>query len=210
MPLPSADAVFDASPIIPVLTLEREHDAVGLARTLADADVPVMEITLRTSGALDAIAEVARAEPRVHLGVGTVLVPDDLDRARDAGATFAVSPGLSGALVERSLALGIPLIPGVATPSEVMRARESGLRDLKFFPAESVGGARMLARMAPVFADVRFVPTGGLTAQNAPSYLALANVVAIGGSWIVPQAALRDADWSTIGRLAREARSMAS
>lgn len=193
------------SPIIPVLTIVRVEDAVPLAQALAEGGLVVLEVTLRTKAALDAISAIARNVPSAVVGAGTVLTPADLENARTAGASFAVSPGLTDALADGADAVSFPLLPGVATASEIMRGRERGLRHFKFFPAESSGGVAALKSFAGPFSDIRFCPTGGIAPETAPAYLALANVMCVGGSWMTPQRLIDAKDWPAITNLARGA-----
>jgi 2-dehydro-3-deoxyphosphogluconate aldolase/(4S)-4-hydroxy-2-oxoglutarate aldolase len=193
--------ILGLSPVIPVLTIEEPGDALPLARALLEGGLRVMEVTLRTDAALDSISAIARAVPEAIVGAGTVLNRGDCTRARDAGARFAMSPGLTDALAEAP----IPILPGVATASEIMRGLDLGLELFKFFPAEAMGGARALKSFAGPFGGVRFCPTGGITQDNAPSYLTLANVVCIGGTWIAPENLVARKDWSAIAALARAA-----
>ncbi|MEO5844895.1 MAG: bifunctional 4-hydroxy-2-oxoglutarate aldolase/2-dehydro-3-deoxy-phosphogluconate aldolase [Caldimonas sp.] len=196
-------------PVIPVVVIERADDAVPMARALLAGGVRVVEVTLRTPAALAAIAAIARAIPDVVVGAGTVRNGADARAAFAAGARFAVSPGWSPRVAAACRELGLLLLPGVATASEVMDAAEEGFRFLKFFPAVAAGGAPMLKAWASVFADVAFCPTGGITAATAPDYLALSNVKVVGGSWLTPPDALAAADWPRIERLAKEAASLA-
>jgi len=202
------DEVMAAGPVIPVLVIERAEDAVPLARALLAGGVRTLEVTLRTPAALDAIRRIAAEIEGALVGAGTVLNAKDLDAAREAGATFAVSPGLTDALA--GAAAGFPLLPGVATGSEIMRGLEHGLTRFKFFPAETSGGAAAVKAFAGPFAAVRFCPTGGIGLANAKSYLSLANVVCVGGSWLAPAEAVRDGDWGRIEVLAREAAALAT
>lgn len=199
------DAVFALAPVIPVLTIERLEDALPLARALADNGLPVLEITLRTACAVEAIALIARELPNACVGAGTVLNARDLDAVAQAGARFAISPGATDTLYRDAATCPIPLIPGIATASELMRGLEHGWQRFKFFPAESSGGVGALKGFGGPFAQVRFCPTGGIDAAKAPSYLALPNVACVGGSWMVPGDALRARDWDHIGSLTREA-----
>lgn len=186
---------------IPVLTLDDTPEAVDLAEALVAGGLKVLEITLRSPGALKAVARIAKAVPRAILGVGTVLEPEQFERARDAGAKFAVSPGLTPTL--ESACGDFPFLPGAATASEVMAARELGFKTLKFFPAKQLGGLAALQALAPVFPDVVFCPTGGLTQADFRDFLALKNVITVGGSWMVPRAALDNSDWRAIEAAAR-------
>jgi 2-dehydro-3-deoxyphosphogluconate aldolase/(4S)-4-hydroxy-2-oxoglutarate aldolase len=197
-------------PVIPVIVIERVADAVPMARALVDGGIRVLEVTLRTPAACASIAAIARAVPQAIVGAGTVRSGADAHAAFAAGARFAVSPGWSPALGAACRAIGLPLLPGVASASEVMLAAEEGYRFLKFFPAGAAGGVAMLKAWASPFADVVFCPTGGITAASAPGYLALANVKVVGGSWLTPPDALAAADWPRIERLAREAAGLAA
>lgn len=201
------DAILEHACVVPVLTIESIDDAEPLARTLVDAGLPVLEVTLRTPVALRAI-ERMRTVPGVIVGAGTVLDARDLDAVSHAGAAFAISPGATPALLHAAADHATPLLPGIATASELMVAREFGYRRFKFFPAESSGGVAALRGFAGPFADVRFCPTGGIDAAKAPAYLSLGNVLAIGGSWMVPASALRARDWAAIHSLACEAALM--
>ena len=202
------DAVFALAPVIPVLTIERLDDALPLARALADNGLPVLEITLRTACAVDAIALIARELANACVGAGTVLNARELDAVTHAGARFAISPGATDALYDAASASDIPLIPGIATASELMRGLERGWRRFKFFPAESSGGIPALKGFAGPFAQARFCPTGGIDVAKAPNYLALPNVACVGGSWMVPADAQKAGDWQRIGDLAREAAAL--
>jgi 2-dehydro-3-deoxyphosphogluconate aldolase/(4S)-4-hydroxy-2-oxoglutarate aldolase len=196
-------------PVIPVIVIERAEHALPMARALFDGGVRVLEVTLRTPAALAAIAAIAQSIPDVIVGAGTVRSDADARAALAAGARFAVSPGISPRIAAACREIGLALLPGVATASEVMLAADHGFRFLKFFPASAAGGTAMLKAWASVFADISFCPTGGITAASAPDYLALANVRVVGGSWLTPPDALAAADWPRIERLAREATSLA-
>ena len=196
-------------PVIPVIVIERADDAVPMARALFDSGIRVLEVTLRTPAALAAIAAIAQSIPDVIVGAGTVRSDADARAALAAGARFAVSPGCSPRVAAACREIGLALLPGVATASEVMLAADHGFRFLKFFPAAAAGGLGVLKAWAGVFADISFCPTGGITAASAPDYLALANVKVVGGSWLTPPDALASADWPRIERLAREAASLA-
>ncbi len=202
------DAVFALAPVIPVLTIANLDDALPLARALAGNGLMVLEITLRTPCALEAIALIARELPEACIGAGTVLTGKDLDAVAAAGARFAISPGATDTLYRAAAANPIPLIPGIATASELMRGLEHGWQRFKFFPAESSGGIAGLRGLGGPFAQVRFCPTGGIDAAKAPTYLALPNVACVGGSWMVPADALAARDWPRIGDLAREAAAL--
>lgn len=197
------DAILSHAPVLPVLVIERVDDAVRLARTLVDAGLPVLEVTLRTAAALEAIARIAAEVPEASVGAGTVLGAADLAAVEAAGAAFAIAPGATDALYEAAAQSRIALIPAVATSSELMRGLEHGHRRFKFFPAESSGGVAALRAFAGPFAQVKFCPTGGIDAARAPAYLQLSNVITVGGSWMVPNDALRRGDWEAIAALAR-------
>ncbi len=195
-------------PVIPVIVIERAEHAVPMARALFEGGIRVLEVTLRTPAALAAIAAIAQSVPDAIVGAGTVRSGADARAALAAGARFAVSPGWSPRVAAACREIGLALLPGVATASEVMLATEEGFRFLKFFPAVAAGGTAMLKAWGSVFADVAFCPTGGITAASAPDYLALANVKVVGGSWLTPPDALAAADWPRVERLAREAASL--
>ena len=190
-------------PVIPVIVIQRLQDAVPLAQALVDGGVRVLEVTLRTPVALAAIGAIARAVPQAIVGAGTVRSAADARAAKDAGCAFAVSPGYTAELGAACRAAGLPLLPGVATASEVMAAQADGLQFLKFFPATAAGGIPMLKALAGPFPDVVFCPTGGITAETAAQFLALPNVKVCGGSWLTPQDAVLAADWARITQLAR-------
>lgn len=195
-------------PVIPVIVIEREADALPLARALLEGGVRVLEITLRTPAALPAIAAIAAALPEAIVGAGTVLGPEDARRAHAAGARFAVSPGYTAQVGAACRALALPLLPGVATASEVMAALADGYDFLKLFPAQAVGGLALLKSWASPFGQVGFCPTGGITSSTAPDYLDLANVRCVGGSWLTPADALQRGDWARISQLARAAQAV--
>jgi len=199
--------IMALAPVIPVLTIEREADAVPLARALVAGGLCVLEVTLRTPVALAAI-QAMRTVPGAVVGAGTLVSPEDFARVEAAGAQFAVSPGLTAAMAEAGRRSSVPLLPGVATAGELMGARAAGYTALKFFPAEPAGGTAMLASFAPVFQDVVFCPTGGITRESAPRYLKLANVRCVGGSWITPAAAVKAGDWAQVEALARDAAAL--
>ncbi len=197
--------ILNLAPVVPVLTIEAVEHAVPLARALAAGGLTALEITLRTSAALEAMERIAGEVEGVVVGAGTVLNAADLERVARAGAGFAVSPGLmDGAAPDGP----VPLLPGAATASEVMRAIAAGFTCLKFFPAVPAGGLAMLKSFGPVFPQVAFCPTGGVGLDNAASFLALPNVICVGGSWVAPAQAVRDGDWSRITELARGARQL--
>ncbi|MFP4335869.1 MAG: bifunctional 4-hydroxy-2-oxoglutarate aldolase/2-dehydro-3-deoxy-phosphogluconate aldolase [Wenzhouxiangella sp.] len=196
-------------PVIPVVRIESAERAVGLARTLVDAGLSTIEITLRTPAACAAIARIRAEVPEALVGAGTVLNGDDLDRVSEAGARFAIAPGCSDALYQAAANTSLPLLPGVATASEIMRGLDHGHEIFKFFPAQSAGGISLLKAWAGPFPKVRFVPTGGITPANAPDYLRLGNVLAVGGSWMVPEEAIAVGDWAQIAALAQACAALA-
>jgi 2-dehydro-3-deoxyphosphogluconate aldolase/(4S)-4-hydroxy-2-oxoglutarate aldolase len=198
-------AIFRDTKVIPVVTIERAADAVPLARALAKGGLAVIEVTLRTPDAPAAIAAIVRDVPDVVVGAGTVLRAADVTRARDAGAKFLVSPGLTEELASAGLASGLPYIPGAVTPSEVMAARELGFSLLKFFPAEAFGGIAALRHFAPVFAGIAFCPTGGVNDGNVAEFLKLPNVPMVGGAWMAPAELMRAGNWDAIAERARKA-----
>ena len=201
----AVDAFLERAPVLPVLAIERLEDAVPLARALLAGGLPVLEVTLRSEVALAAIARIGAELPAAVVGAGTVLTPADLDAVITAGAAFAISPGASEALYAAAASAAIPFIPAVATASELMRGLEHGHRRFKFFPARAAGGPDALKGFAGPFPQVRFCPTGGITAASAPDYLSLPNVITIGGSWMVPADAIAAGDWSRIEALASAA-----
>lgn len=200
--------IMRASPVIPVIAIEELQQAVPLAQALVAGGIRVLEITLRTAHGLAAIRAIAEQVPEAIVGVGTLTRPEEFVAARDAGAVFGVSPGLTAALVGAARASGLPLLPGVMTPSEVMAAREAGFMQLKLFPAVSAGGVGMLKALAGPLPDILFCPTGGISIESAPQFLTLENVACVGGSWLTPKEALRAGDWSAITALARQASAL--
>ena len=201
-------AIAARAPVIPVLTIERLADAVPLARALVKGGLPVLEITFRTGVAVEALAAIARAVPEAIVGAGTVLDERQLRQAIDAGAQFGVSPGCTAALAQAVRASGLPFLPGVQTVSEALAAREHGFSLLKFFPADTAGGTGWLKAVAAPLASLRFCPTGGIGLSTAPTYLALANVACVGGSWVAPRDAVAAGDWSRIEHLASQAAAL--
>ena len=202
-------ALAAPAPVIPVIVVQRLDDAVPLARALVAGGIRVLEVTMRTPAALAAIAAIAAAVPDAIVGAGTVRSDADARAAHAAGARFAVSPGWSPRVAAACREVGLALLPGAATASEVMQAADEGHRFLKFFPAGAAGGTAMLKAWAGPFADVVFCPTGGIDATSAPDYLALANVKVVGGSWLTPADAIAAGDWPRIERLARDAAGLA-
>lgn len=197
--------VMRDAPVIPVIVLHDPAHAVPLARALVEGGIRMLEVTLRTPQALDCIEAIARDVPQAVPGAGTLRSAADVQAARLAGARFGVSPGYTASLGRACREQGLPLLPGVATASEVLAAQEDGYTELKFFPAMQAGGLSMLKAWHGPFGDVAFCPTGGITPANAGDFLALPNVVCVGGSWLVPADALAAGDWARITRLAREA-----
>jgi 2-dehydro-3-deoxyphosphogluconate aldolase / (4S)-4-hydroxy-2-oxoglutarate aldolase len=203
-PAPLA-SLLDLVPVVPVVVVDELDTAVPIARALVEGGLPVIELTLRTPVALDAIRAIAAEVPEILLGAGTVVTPAQAREAQDAGAQFLVSPGATPALLEAMLATGLPFLPGTATVSEVLAVLEAGLSEMKFFPAEASGGAPFLKAISSPVPAARFCPTGGITAASAASYLALPNVGCVGGSWLTPADAVRAGDWARVTQLARAA-----
>lgn len=201
-------SLADHGPVIPVIVIDRVEDAVPLARALVAGGVKVLEVTLRTPAALEAIAAIAKEVPEAIVGAGTLRVAADANAAKKAGARFAVSPGFTLELAGACEAQFLPLLPGVSTASEVMMAADAGYTFLKLFPATAVGGVNLLKSLAGPFADVSFCPTGGITVQTAPDFLALPNVKVCGGSWLTPADAVKAGDWARITQLAKEASAL--
>ncbi len=201
-------SVMALAPVIPVLTVSNAEDGVAQARALAAGGLLAIEVTLRTSGALAAITAIRDAVPRAVVGAGTVLTPEQIVEACAAGARFLVSPGASPRLAQAAAAAPVPFLPGVATASEAITLMELGFRALKLFPAEAVGGVKLLASLAGPLPELRFCPTGGVDLAKAPAYLALPNVVCVGGSWMLPRTALGSGDYATVEKLAREAAAL--
>ena len=198
----------DHGPVIPVMVIQRLQDAVPLAAALLAGGVRVLEITLRTSVALACMREISRALPEAIVGAGTLRSVADVQAALEAGCRFGVSPGYLGEIGQACRELGLPLLPGVASASEVMAASRDGHNFLKFFPASAAGGLPMLKALAGPFPDISFCPTGGISLETAPQFLALPNVKVCGGSWLSPQDAVDAGDWARITRLAREASAL--
>ncbi|MBK9135816.1 MAG: bifunctional 4-hydroxy-2-oxoglutarate aldolase/2-dehydro-3-deoxy-phosphogluconate aldolase [Betaproteobacteria bacterium] len=195
-------------PVVPVIVIERLEQAVPLAQALVAGGVKVLEVTLRTPVALAAIEAIARAVPAAIVGAGTLRSGSDARAAGDAGARFGVSPGYTQEVAEACRQAGLPLLPGVATASEVMAASADGFDFLKFFPASAAGGLPMLKALAGPFPDIAFCPTGGITAETAPQFLALPNVKVVGGTWLTPADALKAGDWARVTQLARAASAL--
>ena len=195
------------APVIPVLVVDEAAHAADLARALIAGGLPALEVTLRTPAALEAIREMAQVQGGV-VGAGTLLSEKDVEAAKEAGATFGVSPGFTRRLLDAAESNDLPMLPGAATPSEAMYLLQRGYSVQKFFPAEGNGGIPVLKAWGAPIPQVRFCPTGGVSLQNAADYLALPNVACVGGSWVAPSAMVRSGDWAGISRLAAEAAAL--
>jgi 2-dehydro-3-deoxyphosphogluconate aldolase/(4S)-4-hydroxy-2-oxoglutarate aldolase len=202
------EATLRLAPVVPVVIIDDAKAAVPMARALVAGGIPAIEVTLRTPAALDAIRAIAAEVEGAVVGVGTALTPQDLENARQAGAKFAVSPGVSPRLLAAADDSDLPLLPGVATASEAMNLLERGYRHLKFFPAVPAGGHKLLGAWASPLPQIRFCPTGGISLASAPDFLSLPNVVCVGGSWLTPADKLKAGDWAGIEVLAREAAAL--
>jgi 2-dehydro-3-deoxyphosphogluconate aldolase/(4S)-4-hydroxy-2-oxoglutarate aldolase len=198
------------SPLIPVLRVENVDHAEPLLGALEEAGIAAIEVTLRTPAAFDVIERMRRLATRATIGAGTLTRPEQFGRVRDAGAEFAVSPALTPSLAEAADASGLPYLPGVATPSEALRARELGFLELKFFPADLMGGPAFLRHVWPLYPDLRFCPTGGVSNSNIRSYLELENVFAAGGVYLVPRELIEAERWADLSKLAKSAVAAAS
>jgi 2-dehydro-3-deoxyphosphogluconate aldolase / (4S)-4-hydroxy-2-oxoglutarate aldolase len=209
MPLYSRDgetaAIMSLAPVIPVLTVASVEDGVSQAKALVAGGLYAIEVTLRTPSALAAIRAIAKSTPDAVVGAGTIVSAEQIEEAVAAGARFLVSPGSPPALAKAAAQSPVPFLPGCASASEAMALRDLGFRALKLFPAEAVGGARLLASLAAPLPDLRFCPTGGIDLAKAPDYLKLPNVPCIGGSWMLPKAAMAAGDYAAVEALAREA-----
>jgi 2-dehydro-3-deoxyphosphogluconate aldolase/(4S)-4-hydroxy-2-oxoglutarate aldolase len=197
--------LLGAHRIVPVVTAHTARQGADIAAALAEGGLPVAEITFRTPAAAEAIAAAVRERPDVLVGAGTVIRPEQVDQAVAAGARFIVSPGTSRAVIDRCGSLGIPILPGAVTATEIQAALEAGGRVLKFFPAEASGGASTLRALAAPFGDVEFVPTGGIGPDTLAAYLSIPQVRAVGGSWMLPADAVRDGDWTRVTGLTKDA-----
>jgi 2-dehydro-3-deoxyphosphogluconate aldolase/(4S)-4-hydroxy-2-oxoglutarate aldolase len=197
--------VMTTSPVMPVMVINQLDQAVPLAKALVDGGLKVLEITLRTPVALDAIRKIKAEVPGAIVGAGTIINTETLQQAIDAGAEFIVSPGVTDSVIDAAIASGVPILPGVITPSEVMKLLEKGITAMKFFPAEAAGGIPMLKSIGAPLPQVTFCPTGGVNPKNAPEYLALSNVACVGGSWMAPADLVNAGDWAEITRRAAEA-----
>jgi 2-dehydro-3-deoxyphosphogluconate aldolase/(4S)-4-hydroxy-2-oxoglutarate aldolase len=201
--------ILTLAPVIPVIVIDHLKDAAPMAEALCSGGLTVLEVTLRTPAGLVAIAAMKAARPDAVVGAGTVNTPDLLDQAADAGADFIVAPGLTPALAQRARTRGLPFLPGIATAGDILRGFELGLDTFKFFPAETSGGVPAIKALEGPFPDIAFCPTGGVTLENAPRYLALPSVLCVGGSWITPKSAIAAGDWAFVRSAAAEARQLA-
>ncbi|MFC4058843.1 bifunctional 4-hydroxy-2-oxoglutarate aldolase/2-dehydro-3-deoxy-phosphogluconate aldolase [Planomonospora corallina] len=201
-------SLLDIAPVVPVVVIDDVETAVPLARALVAGGLPVIEVTLRTACALEAIRRIADEVPGAVTGAGTVRSAADVDAAVEAGARFLVSPGSTASLVDAMAGSGVPFLPGTATASEVMALAERGVREMKFFPAEAAGGVPYLRSLGGPLPEVRFCPTGGIKPATAPDYLALPNVGCVGGTWLTPADALAAGDYARIEKLAAEAAAL--
>ncbi|RUR98592.1 bifunctional 4-hydroxy-2-oxoglutarate aldolase/2-dehydro-3-deoxy-phosphogluconate aldolase [Pectobacterium polaris] len=201
----SAEQILTTGPVVPVIVVNKLEHAVPMAKALVAGGVRVLELTLRTDCAIEAIRAIAKEVPEAIVGAGTVTNPEQLAAVVEAGAQFAISPGLTEPLLKAAMEGNIPLIPGISTVSELMLGMDYGLREFKFFPAEANGGVKALQAIGGPFAQIRFCPTGGITPNNYRDYLALKSVLCVGGSWLVPNDALESGDYARITELAREA-----
>ena len=199
--------IMRSASVIPVIAIDDPDHAVPLAKALVAGGIRVLEVTLRTEHGLGAIRAMSEVEGAI-VGVGTLTTAEEFAASRDAGAVFGVSPGLTQALIDAARSSGLPLLPGVMTPSEVMAAREAGFRQLKLFPAVPAGGVGMLNAIGGPLPDVTFCPTGGISIDTAPAFLACKNVACVGGSWLTPKDAIQAGDWSRITELARAAAAL--
>ncbi|WP_121070168.1 bifunctional 4-hydroxy-2-oxoglutarate aldolase/2-dehydro-3-deoxy-phosphogluconate aldolase [Helicobacter pylori] len=197
--------VLQISPIVPVVVVEDIKDAVPLAQSLIEGGIPIIEVTLRSSCALEAIELIAKNVPKMRVGAGTILNPTQLEQAQNRGAEFLISPGLTIKLLEHAKKKDMPLIPGVSSSSEVMQALELGYSALKFFPAEYCGGVKLLNAFNGPFKGVKFCPTGGISADNMRSYLDLENVLCVGGSWLTPKNLIQNKEWDKITGICKRA-----
>lgn len=197
--------ILKMTPVVPVITIHREEDAVPLAQALVKGGIAVLEVTLRTPYGLAAIPRIREEVPEAVTGAGTITSVKELNQAVAAGSQFIITPGLTDSLLDAGIDTGLPFMPGIATVSEMMRCLEKGLDTLKFFPAEANGGAKALKAFGGPFPQVSFCPTGGIGPKNIADYLAIPSVLSVGGSWIVPDDMIAAGDWSGITQLAKEA-----
>ena len=199
------EKIMSTSPVIPVIVIDDLDDALPLAKALVAGGLKVLEVTLRTEHGLLAIERIKKEIPGAIVGAGTVISPQDVEKSVAAGAEFLVSPGHTDALVNRAIELNVPLLPGVATPSEAMKMLAKGIRHLKFFPAEAVGGLKVLKAIAGPLPQLRFCPTGGINPEKAKDYLAQSNILCVGGSWMLDKNDIANKDWQAIETKARQA-----
>ncbi|GHQ91021.1 ketohydroxyglutarate aldolase [Helicobacter pylori] len=195
--------ILQISPIVPVVVIENIKDAVPLAQSLVEGGIQIIEVTLRSSCALEAIELIAKNVPKMRVGAGTILNPTQLEQAQNRGAEFLISPGLTIKLLEYAKKKDMPLIPGVSSSSEVMQALELGYSTLKFFPAEYCGGVKLLNAFNGPFKGVKFCPTGGISTDNMRSYLNLENVLCVGGSWLTPKNLIQNKEWDKITEICK-------
>jgi len=203
-------AILQKSPLIPVVVLEEEHLAVPLAQAILAGGISVIEVTLRTPAALNIIKQIKAQVPQAIIGAGTVLTCEQLELAKAAGADFAVSPGLSSELVKAAQELKLPYLPGIATATEAMWVQELKLSAVKFFPAEALGGVKTLQAFSQVFPALVYCPTGGVNLHNMLDYLALPQVLAVGGTWLTPLELIKQQDWSAITQLVKKSLALVS
>ena len=197
--------IMTQSPVIPVMVINSVEHAVPLAHALVEGGLKVLEITMRTPVALEAIKRIKAEVPNAIVGAGTIINTQTLQQAIDAGSEFIVSPGVTDNLIDAAIKSGVPILPGIISPSEVLRLLEKGITEMKFFPAEAAGGIPMVKSIGAPLPQVTFCPTGGVSPKNAPDYLALSNVACVGGSWMAPASLVDTENWDEINRLAAEA-----
>jgi len=203
--MPTIQDIMNTSPVIPVMVINKLEHAVPLANALVEGGLKVLEITLRTPVALDAIRQIKSEVTDAIVGAGTIINIDTLNQAVDAGSEFLVSPGVTNSLINHAINTGVPILPGIATPSEAMKLMEKGLTAMKFFPAEAAGGVPMLKSIGGPLPQITFCPTGGVNPENAKQYLALKNVACVGGSWMAPADLVDAENWDEIRRRAKQA-----
>lgn len=206
----AAEELLDLSPVIPVVVIDDVDHAVPVAQALLDGGVPLIELTLRTPVALEGIQRISKEVPDILIGAGTVTSPAQAAQAADAGASFLVTPGSTDSVVDACVATGLPFLPGISTVTEAMRMAERGLTALKFFPAEASGGIAYLKSLSGPLPGLKFCPTGGISVDTAPDYLALPNVGCVGGSWLVPKSALADNDFDRVKTLSQATAALRS
>ncbi len=204
----SIEQIMKTSPVVPVMVIDNIDDAVPLAKALVEGGLKVLEITLRTAPALEAIRRIKASVPEAIVGAGTIINTQTLQASIEAGAEFIVTPGSTAAIIDAAQAAGVPILPGVNTPSEAMALLEKGITEMKFFPAEAAGGIPMLKSIAGPLPQIQFCPTGGVNPGNAKDYLSLKNVACVGGSWMAPAELVNAGDWDEITRRAREASAL--